>query len=90
MYNAPAHNESRWPLLNEFRENVSQFHTLPPRRLPYDTQLLDTVANKYRDNCLTLLAGDFFNRQERMYAKVYADHDDAERYRKQANTDLKE
>jgi hypothetical protein len=39
---------------------------------------------------LTLLAGDFFNRQERMYAKVYADHDDAERYRKQANTDLKE
>ena len=34
---------------------------------------------------LTVLSQDFFNRRE----KVYADRNDAERYRKQANTNQK-
>ena len=34
---------------------------------------------------MTMLSQDFFNRRE----KVYADRNDAERYRKQANTNQK-
>jgi len=44
---------------------------------------LDSIADKYSDNCLTMLSLDFFNWQE----KVYANHNDADRYRKQTITD---
>jgi len=44
---------------------------------------LDSIADKYSDNCLTTLSLDFFNRQE----KVYANRNDADRYWKQTITD---
>jgi hypothetical protein len=48
--NAPAYNQRRWPLLNEFWKTLGQFRTPPsPRRLPDDTQLLDSVPDKHRD-----------------------------------------
>jgi hypothetical protein len=39
---------------------------------------LESVADKYHDNCSTMLLWDFYNWPE----KVYADHNDAEGYRK--------
>lgn len=44
---------------------------------------MDSIADKYSDNCLTMLSLDFFNWQE----KVYANRNDADRYRKQTITD---
>jgi len=37
-----------------------------------------------------MLPRDFFNREEKVHVKVYAHHNDVERYRKKANTDQKE
>ena len=63
-YNKPANQQSNWPILNSY-------HAAPtPERKPFDTQVLDNVANKYRSNTLTMLSLDFSTRQERCYAQL--------------------
>jgi len=43
--NKPALQQSNWPLLDDFLANVGQHPSpLPPERRPYDTQLLNNVA----------------------------------------------
>jgi hypothetical protein len=40
-----------------------------PDRIASDIQLLDNVADKYLDNCVTALSRDFFNRQEQALSR---------------------
>ena len=71
MHSRPAEQQSNWQLLNTFWSTLGQSHApLASEHMPYDTQLLDCVADKYRDSCLTALSRDFFNRQERYYTKI--------------------
>jgi hypothetical protein len=42
----------------------------PTERKPFATQVLDNVADEYRDTTLTLLLRDLFDRQERCSAKL--------------------
>ena len=95
MHSRPAEQQSNWQLLNTFWSTLGQSHApLAQERMPYDTQLLDYIADKYRDNCLIALSRDSFNRQERCYTKIarfYAMSDsEAEQDRKDANTTGKE
>ena len=70
----PALQQSNWPQSNDFWANVGQHHAPSPlERRPYDTQLLDNVADKYRHKCLTALLRDCFNRQEQTYRRIAHD-----------------
>ena len=63
-YNKPANQQSNWFILNSYHAQTA------PERKPFDTQVLENVAYRYRENTLTMLSGDFFNRQERCYAHL--------------------
>jgi len=70
-YNKPANQQSNWPTLNSFWKEFDQYHApSPPERKPFDMQVPDNVADKYRNNTLTMLSRDFFNRQERCCAHL--------------------
>jgi hypothetical protein len=70
-YNKPANQQSTWPVLNPFWKELGQYHAqTAPERKPFDTQVLDNVAYRYRESTLTMLSGDFFNPQERCYAHL--------------------
>ena len=70
-YNKQANQQSNWPILNSLWKKFSQHYAPPPpERKPVDTQVLDNIADKYRDNALTMLSRGFFNRQERCYAHL--------------------
>ena len=69
-YNKPANQQSNWHTLNSFWKEFGQYHAPPPPECkPFDAQVLDNVADNYRDNSLTMLSRDF-NHQERCYAQL--------------------
>jgi hypothetical protein len=55
-----------------------------------DTSLLESVADKHRDNTLTMLSRDLFNRQEHLFSKLGKYYEwtkaQAKEYRRKANT----
>ena len=75
-YNKQANQQSNWPILDSLWKEFSQHYAPPPpERKPFDTQALGNVAEKHRDNTLTMLSRDFFNRQERFYAYLAKQHE---------------
>jgi len=63
-YNKPANQQSNWPTFNSFWKEFGQYQAPPPpERKPFTMQVLDNVADNYRDNTLTKLLRSFFIRQ---------------------------
>jgi len=52
-------------------EDFEHYYAPPAqRRTQQDTSLLESVAEKHRENTLIMLSGDFFNRQGLFFPKL--------------------
>jgi hypothetical protein len=92
--NKPAGYQSNWDILSSFWEDFGQYYAPPvQRRMQQDTSLLESVADKHRENTLIMLSRDIFNRQGHLFSKLGKHYEwtkeQAEQYRKKANTNAK-